>query len=111
MTDKNIQTGSDEQAESPSIKGTDRWQLGLLPLGLAGLLAILSFGLEHRRFLNLAVGLICAAGVLSTLAPVILRRKVSSLSGDIACIFGSFAGITILFALHLLFAGLLGAHR
>lgn len=29
-------------------KDSDNWLLGLLPAGLAGLLAILLFGLEHR---------------------------------------------------------------
>lgn len=89
----------------------DNWLLGLLPAGLAVLLAILSFGLEHRRYLNLTVGLICAIGVLSTIASTILSRKGPLLAKDIALIFGLMAGITILFALHLLFAGLLGVHR
>lgn len=97
--------------ESPGIKGTDNWLLGLLPAGVAVLLAILSFGLEHRRYLNLSVELICAIGVLSTLASTILSRKGPPLAEDTALIFGLMAGITILFALHLLFAGLLGVHR
>lgn len=38
-------------------------------------------------------------------------RKGPPLAEDTALIFGLMAGITILFALHLLFAGLLGVHR
>ncbi|NHO17065.1 hypothetical protein [Acetobacter peroxydans] len=100
-----------EAVQTSGLKGDDKWLLGLLPAGLAGLLAILSFGLEHRRYINLSVGLICAAGLSSTLASTILRRKGPPLAKDTALIFGLMAGIIILFAQHLLFAGLLGAHR
>ncbi|MFT8642856.1 hypothetical protein [Gluconacetobacter sp.] len=100
-----------ELVESSDIKGSDKWLLGLLPIGLAGLLLILSFGLEHRRYMNLAVGLICGAGLISILASRILRRKGSPLAEDTALIFGLMAGVIILFVQHLLFAGLLGAQR
>ena len=107
MTDKQ----TTEPVESSGIKGNDKWLLGLLPVGLAGLLAILSFGLEHRRYMNLAVVLIGAAGLISTLVSRILPRRGPPLAKDTALIFGLIAGVIILFVQHLLFAGLLGPHR
>jgi hypothetical protein len=108
---ENIHTEPKGQTKPSGIKSTDTWQLGFLPVAMAGLLAILSFGLEYRQHLNLAVGLVGAAGVSSILASTLLQRKVSGLTTAIFAIFGLLAGITIQFVLHLLFVGLLGPHQ